>query len=59
MNMTFTYRGCKVTIKEWSGFYQARVVFTDGSSRSTGLLFEASYAMRAAETLIDEWHATL
>jgi hypothetical protein len=57
--MNFTYRGCKVSIKEWSGFYQARVVFSDGTSRTTGLLFSASFAMRAAENLIDEWHATL
>lgn len=55
--MIFVYRGCKVTILEWSGFYQARIVFIDGTSRLTPMLTTMSSVVVAAEKIIDEWSA--
>ena len=57
--MIFVYRGCKVTVLEWSGFYQARIVFIDGTSRLTPMLMTMSSVVVAAEKIIDEWSAQL
>ena len=57
MYQTLRYRGCTITVMPWSGFYQCRIAYPDGTSALTSIRWEASYAIREAETMIDEWMA--